>query len=298
MKILPFTIPVSHDHTIIVVEEELPHFYNHLHRHEEVQLTWIIDGDGTLIAGNNIHSFKSGEIYLLGPNLPHVFKSDPDYFEASSERQVRALTIFFNPDGVLGPLFNLPEMKFVQSFLKHLTAGFKIPCCLFPDIASGMSAIHHSNGVDQFIQFLQLMKSFSPLLKLEPMAVCSYPRAITDNEGMRIGSIYNYIIQNYDKPLTLEDVSEQANMTPQAFCRYFKKHTKHTFINFLNKVRINETCKQLNNNNGESISSIAYKCGFSSLTNFNHVFKTLTGKSPSHYTFKYANSIEQALSVD
>ena len=81
MKVLPFTIPVPHDHTIIVQEEVLPHFYTFLHRHAEAQITCIQKGEGTLLAGNNMHTFRNGEIYLLGPNLPHLFKSDPAYFQ-------------------------------------------------------------------------------------------------------------------------------------------------------------------------------------------------------------------------
>jgi AraC-like DNA-binding protein len=292
MKILPFTIPVPHDHTIIVMDEILPYFYTHLHRHEEIQLTWIMEGEGTLIAGNNIHPFNGNEIYFLGPNLPHVFKSDPSYFDAENEKEVHTLTIFFNPYGALEPLFDLPEMKFVKSFLQHLNSGFKIPNDLFKDISNRMLSIYQSEGIDQLMQFLQLLKLFSSMNKLEPLAVNSYPPAITDNEGMRIGLIYNYIIQNFDKALSLEDVSEQAHMTPHAFCRYFKKHTRHTFVNFLNKIRINEACKMLNNNSMDSIASVAYSCGFSSITNFNRVFKIVTGKSPSAYMLKYANSVE------
>jgi AraC-like DNA-binding protein len=294
MKILPFTIPVPHDRTIIVMDEVLPYFYTHLHRHQEIQLTWIIEGNGTLIAGNNIHPFKGGEIYLLGANLPHVFKSDPSYFEADNTQEVHTLTIFFNPGGALSSLFDLPEMKFVRSFLQHLLTGFKIPDTLFRDISSRMLSIYQLEGIDLLMQFLQLLKSCSSVNKLEPLTVNvnAYLPAITDNEGMRIGLIYNYIIQNFDKPLTLEDIAEQAHMTPHAFCRYFKKHTRHTFVNFLNKIRINEACKMLNNNTGDSIASVAYSCGFSSITNFNRVFKIVTGKSPSAYTLKYADSVE------
>src|ERR1700684_3187557 len=80
MKGLKFTIPVPRGKTVIVQKDVLPHFYPHLHRHEEIQLTWIQQGEGTLVAENNMYSFRSGEIYWLGVNLPHVFKSDPSYF--------------------------------------------------------------------------------------------------------------------------------------------------------------------------------------------------------------------------
>ena len=105
----------------------------------------------------------------------------------------------------------------------------------------------------------------------------------SDYEGMRISNIYNYIMQHYNRDITLEEVSEAAYMTPQAFCRYFKKHTRVTFITFLNEIRINEACKRLIDGSYESVSSVAYDCGFNSITNFNRVFKSTTGKSPREY---------------
>jgi AraC-like DNA-binding protein len=102
-------------------------------------------------------------------------------------------------------------------------------------------------------------------------------------------------MQMYDKPITLEDVAKQAHMTPQAFCRYFKKHTLHTFVSFLNEVRINEACKKLTDGNYDSIATVAYNCGFNSITNFNRVFKSVTKKSPSEYVNSYLTTTTGAM---
>jgi AraC-like DNA-binding protein len=99
-------------------------------------------------------------------------------------------------------------------------------------------------------------------------------------------------MHHYESPLTLEDVAAQAHMTPQAFCRYFKKHTRHTFVSFLNQVRINEACKKLTDGSYDSVSTVAYNCGFNSITNFNRVFKSVTGKSPRDYIRDYIDKVE------
>src|SRR5258707_14160898 len=107
MKVLQFTIPVPHDKTVIVQKDELPHFYPHLHRHQEIQLTWIQQGEGTLEAENNMNAFRAGEIYWLGVNLPHGFKSAPSYFAPSSRKKVHTLNIFFNFKSQLYSFFDL-----------------------------------------------------------------------------------------------------------------------------------------------------------------------------------------------
>ena len=99
-------------------------------------------------------------------------------------------------------------------------------------------------------------------------------------------------MHNYNNALTLEDVAMQAHLTPTAFCRYFKKHTRHTFVHFVNKVRVNEACKLLINGPADSIAAVAYSCGFNSITNFNYVFKNITGTTPREYINTYAHAAE------
>ena len=294
MKVLQFTIPVPRDKTVIVQKDELPHFYPHLHRHQEIQLTWIQQGEGTLVAENNMYSFRGGEIYWLGVNLPHVFKSDPSYFSPSSCKKVQTLNIFFNAKGQLDSFFDLPEIKNVKNFLQNQQSGFKVPPEHVEEIAEKMLLIQQTTGVDQLVHFIELLKQLSSYQELTPLSARSQPIAYSEHEGIRIGAIYNYIMQQYDRPITLEDVAKQAHMTPQAFCRYFKRHTLHTFVSFLNEVRINEACKKLTDGQYDSIATVAYNCGFNSITNFNRVFKSVTGKSPSEYVDSYLQNVAVA----
>ena len=72
-------------------------------------------------------------------------------------------------------------------------------------------------------------------------------------------------------------------MTPHAFCKYFKKHTRKTYVTFINEIRIERACKMLIDESSESVSNIAFKTGFNNFVNFNRVFKKITKLSPSEY---------------
>jgi AraC-like DNA-binding protein len=223
--------------------------------------------------------------------MPHVFKSDPSYFAPSSRKTVQTLNIFFNVKGQLDSFFELPEIKNLKNFLLNRQTGFKVPAQHAAEISTKMLQMQNSSGVDQLVHFIELLKLLSSFQELEPLSSCTQPAAYSEHEGIRIGAIYNYIMQMYDKPITLEDVAKQAHMTPQAFCRYFKKHTLHTFVSFLNEVRINEACKKLTDGHYDSIATVAYNCGFNSITNFNRVFKSVTHKSPSEYLDSYMTNV-------
>ena len=291
MKVLPFTIPVSPDRTIIVQEEVLPHFYPYLHRHAEIQITWIQQGEGTLLAGNSMHAFGPGELYVLGANLPHLLKSGPEYFTGDETKGVRAVSIFFNPTGKISALFDLPEMKAAQTFFDQWQNGFKLPCK--PEYTSLIEQIQYTSGAEQLALFITMINTISVAKNLEPLSSGAYTYAMTDPEGMRIASVYNYIMTNYSRALTLDEVAQQAHLTPNAFCRYFKKHTRLTFVAFVNKIRVNEACKLLTAGTHNNIAAVAYGCGFSSITNFNAVFRSFTGKSPRAYINDYAGAIKQ-----
>jgi AraC-like DNA-binding protein len=292
MKVLQFTIPVPANQTIIAQQEDLPYFYPHLHRHHEIQLTWIQKGEGTLVAENNMHTFGPNEIYWIGANQPHLFKSDPSYFLPKSKKLINALTIFFNPEGQLVSLFDLPELKNIRKFITQHPSGFKVPQQHVGEVANLMLQVNNAPGVEKMIYFIEIFRKLLGYEKLIALSSSSQPQQYSEHEGIRIAHIYNYIMQHYDKAVTLEDVAKQAHMTPQAFCRYFKKHTRHTFISFLNEVRINEACKQLTDGAYDSISTIAYNCGFNSITNFNRVFKSIMTLSPSEYINNFFQNVE------
>jgi AraC-like DNA-binding protein len=89
-------------------------------------------------------------------------------------------------------------------------------------------------------------------------------------------------MKNFTDTIKLGDVSSIANLTPTAFCKYFKSKTGKTFSSFVNEVRIGQACKLIFNLN-LNISQICYSCGFNNLTNFNRNFKNFTKMTPTEY---------------
>lgn len=291
MKVLQFTIPVADDRAVIVQEDVMPHFYPYLHRHKEAQLIWIKEGEGTLLIDNQMHPFKKNDIFLIGANQPHLFKSNPEYFEEINGLKIQALMIFFNPGGKLQSFLDLPEMQLIKSYLNFAKGGVKLPSTQVDLIIQKMISVQYAKNQQVMIQFLQLLDVLAQLQSASDTLVVNGPSLFSESEGIKIGHIYNFLMQHYSRNVMLEEVAEEAHMTPQAFCRYFKKHTRQTFISFLNEIRINEACKKLTSGNYENISIVAYNCGFNSLTNFNRVFKSVMKVAPKTYLESYFKNI-------
>ena len=94
MKINYFWIPEKIGKSIYIKEDKLPFFYPHLHRHVEIQITWVLSGEGTVIIGNNMKPFQSGDLFVIGANQPHLFKSNPCYFEPDSQKKIQQAAAF------------------------------------------------------------------------------------------------------------------------------------------------------------------------------------------------------------
>lgn len=283
MKVIPFTIPVRGEKSIILQEDNLPFFYNHLHRHKEIQITWIIKGEGSLLVSGNVHPFKPGMLFMIGANQPHIFKSDSRYFEKSRPGSCQSLTVFFDPMAQQESLWNLPEMRKAKQWLEKFPTGCQLASPASKKIIELLLSLKASKGIQQLTRFLEIISYLSSHPKeLQTLSGADFLPSYTETEGQRLNNIFQYTLQHYSEPIGLDQVAALAHLTVPAFCRYFKNRTRKTFIQFLNEVRINEACKMLANEQ-LSISSIAYSTGFSHTSSFIRTFKKLTGKPPLQY---------------
>jgi AraC-like DNA-binding protein len=287
MKVIQFTIPVKIDNSIHFQEDRLPYFYPHLHRHKEIQLTWVIHGDGTLILGNTMQYFQSGDMFVIGANQPHLFKSEPSFFDPENRKKIHSLNIFFNPTGFISHLLAFPEMLSIKKFVSSSSFGLQASGKNAARLGEHFLKIGNATAgfrLSYFIELLQVMANFK---QWQYLSAQSFASNITDTEGLRMNEIYRYTMDHFTGDISLDQIASIACLTPQSFCRYFKKHTGKTYVNFLNEVRINEACKKFMENNYDNIGNVAYKCGFNSVVSFNRVFKTITKKTPKDFIRTY-----------
>lgn len=283
MRVIPFTIPVRGEKSIILQEDKLPYFYNHLHRHKEIQITWIIKGEGSLLVSGNVHPFKPGMVFLIGANQPHIFKSDSRYFEKPKQGACQSLTVFFDPVSSQEALWSLPEMRKAKQWLEKFPAGCQLNDVAAKKVIEQLTLLKTSKEIQQLTRFLDVISFLSGHSKeLQSLSGSNFLPTYTETEGQRLNTIFQYTLQHYSEPIGLSKVATLAHLTVPAFCRYFKNRTRKTFIQFLNEVRINEACKMLQNEQ-LSISDIAYSTGFSHTSSFIRTFKKLTGKPPHQY---------------
>ncbi|SHM70788.1 Cupin domain-containing protein [Chitinophaga jiangningensis] len=295
MKVIQFTVPVADEGSVVVQEDILPYFYHYLHRHKEAQITLILKGEGTLIAGNYTQPFKAGEVYVIGANQPHMFKGDAKYFENQQEKNIHAIHIFFDHEHALMGLLALPEMEAVRKFLTQARSSLQLPAQYEERFAPDIIRISKTTGAERLLAFMHLLLQMTRQVKDWKSLSTGFSRhAYSESEGLRMNDIYQYTLEHYAENITLGKIAQVAHLTTYAFCKYFKKHTRKTYLEFLNEIRINAACKKIISGEYDSIASVAYATGYNNPITFNRVFRKVTGMSPSTYARQYRFGSENA----
>jgi AraC-like DNA-binding protein len=285
MKIVPFQIPKNAEEAIRVQVDDMPHLYNHLHQHPEIQLTVVKESHGTLIAGDYVGPFHAGDVFVIGGNQPHVFRNEEKFFKKRS--RALAITIFFDETTLGENFWQLEEMKSLQQFLKNSSGGFRITGKKKKLLADKINLIATVEGIDRLIIFLEILKELGSRKEMQPLSKPIIQRNIKTYDGSRLNKVLEFTFKEFQRTIKLKEVSTLANLTPEAFCKYFKTRTRKTYINFLNEIRINHACRLLTQE--RTIADICYDAGFTNLSNFNRIFKKIKKVSPNEWRKINAN---------
>lgn len=246
------------------------------HYHPEVELVYINSGVGKRQVGTHLSNYQDGDLILIGSYLPHTG------FTKGFEENQKEIVIQFKPDIFENAFQNFEELKIINQLLELSKKGIVYGGSIKEDIGLRMEGLQYESQLDAFLTFVKILYDLAKekdkkILNAEGYAFISSP---SDNK--RLKTIFNYIRDHFMEPIALEDISTLVFMTPQSFCRFFKKSTNKTFTAFLNEYRINHATKLLSETD-DDIKSICYESGFNNLSNFFRNFRRITQMTPNAY---------------
>ena len=261
---------------------EMPRFTYPWHFHNELELLYVIDGFGTSYVADSIKPFHSGDLALLGSNLPHFWKSDENYYEEGGNKKVEYIVIQFPNDFFSDQISKYPEFQMIGGLFDRASRGIRF----LPEFVSGISKkilrIAKANGINRIVLLLQLLQLLAKTEDYILLAGEFYHHKNLDMGDNRLTKVLHYINTNYQHRIELEKVAGMANLHPSAFCRYFKEKTGKSLLEYVNDMRVSYACKLIIENQ-QSISQVCFESGFNNLSNFNRTFKRQTGFTPSEY---------------
>lgn len=258
----------------------MPGFDTPWHFHPEIELTCIVRGDGQRFVGDSIETFGPGDLVLLGPNLPHYWCSSTR--PRASSRMSHSLVIQFLDDFLGIGFLEVPELHRVGRLLDRASRGVLFLGKERELVPAKMETMRDRTGAARLAALLEVLDLLSLAADHRPLAGVGYVPNLDMHAGERISRCYDFVMSNLSEPIRLSEAATAAGMSPEGFCRYFKKVMGKTFFEFVNEVRIGQACRLLEVTD-QTISEIAFACGYGTLSNFNRRFRTLRRTTPSRY---------------
>jgi AraC-like DNA-binding protein len=278
--------PISNSKVYVIKEIHAPYFDPTFHLHPEFQLNYVVKGTGTRFVGDNIKSFDAGDMVLIGPNLPHVWRSENKYFEKNSQLETIVIVAYFHNDFLGNMLHQKEEMAQINRLFHKSERGLEIKGDTKLMVKQMMEELLSLNGMDGLIQ---LMKILNVLAKSTDYDFVTHNYLLSSNteaETNRMNKVYEFVMKNFKEKISLVEVASLVNMTRTSFSRYFKSRVNKSFSDFLKEIRIEYACKLLKEEQ-MNIEDIGFECGFQTVSNFNKQFKTVMGKQPQKYRNEY-----------
>ncbi len=252
------------------------------HYHPELELVLSLKSSGTRFVGDSIKKFDEGDVVLIGKNLPHMWLNDESYFQEDSDKVAEDIVIHFNKEFMGAEFLNAHEMKPIAELLYKSRYGIKF---ISPPrkVIKGIKKINRlAEGFTRTLKFLQILNLLANQPAYELLSSEGFVNSFKKNQNESLDKTYEYIFENFDKPISLSDVAAIANMNASAFSRFFKRVNRKTFSRYLNEVRIGFACKQLIENKSK-IATICYESGYNNISNFNRQFRAIKNMSPTEY---------------
>lgn len=281
-------LKVTKDNSFLIRSFNEKSFSAPYHFHPELELTLILKGEGKRYVGSNMSNYIAGDFVLLGPNLPHCWKSENIKGEKMA---ASSLVIQFTEDFLGQDFFSRPEMSSIAQMLGKSRFGMQFLGKLAADAKESMIAlVNEESNFKKLILLLEMLQqlSTSRQYKLLDKQKQNFYQSLVEQK--RINDVLAYIVDHFRETILLEKAASIAGMTPTAFCKFFKRATRKTFIQMVMEFRINYAMQQLVHTE-KSISDIAFDSGFGDVSHFFKTFKKEKKLSPLNYRKNFAKEI-------
>lgn len=255
---------------------------DHWHYHPAVELTLIRSGHGTRLVGDDIEIFESGDLVLIGPNVPH-------YWHMRGTSSGLALQWDFPSEH---GIWNFPEVASLRVLTESARHGLHLVGSTASRVRQAMEGIVHADGLARLGIFLEILGMLVDCSHKERRLLSDRPFSISSTAQTQeiIQRAVSYILAHHREPMALQHLLDLTGMSRATFARQFLLHAGKPFSTFRNQVRLQAVCHALRDTS-EPVSAIALDHGFNQLSFFNRLFHREFGMNPTTYRRTYRDTL-------
>lgn len=266
-----------YDHEIINDDTRLQlHFglisstndYSPIHWHGHLEIIFISKGYMTAYVGEQKYTLRKDDLLIVNPRELHSTRtwSDTNYL------------LLQIPYSYLSRVLNQVPLIQFQEFFPSLTmysTQRQLLDCLFELIDT-----YQAKEDGYLLHFSSIIYEFLYILYRNHSHRLSEEAKEKENRNLeRIEGVIQYVKTNYRDAISLNDVAKLLNVSPEYFCRIFKKHTGQTFLEYLGTVRMHRFYQELISSD-LSITQLLENNGITNYKAFCRDFKNAYGAPP------------------
>ncbi|HEV7331587.1 MAG TPA: AraC family transcriptional regulator [Flavisolibacter sp.] len=285
-KILREITPLTQSDCFTILARTKSDFSFPLHYHEEFELNFIQHARGAKrVIGGHFETIDDLELVLVGPNLQHGW-----FMHKCKSNEIYEITLQFHRDLLDEKFLQRNQMSLIRSMFQQSLRGILFSQEVTEAIMPRFKNLVHKKGFESVLELFSILDTLSTSSNMRILSDISFQAtdSITYN-SRRIDNVMGYLNKNFDKEITLCEAAKQVSMSEVAFSRFFKLRTGKTFIETLNEIRLGHASRMLIDTT-QSVSEIAYRCGFNNMSNFNRVFKKKKQCTPKEFREQYNTS--------
>jgi AraC-like DNA-binding protein len=264
----------------LMVNPRLSDFF-YWHFHPEYELVYIEGTDGTRHVGEHLSRFVGSDLVFIGSYVPHL------NFDYGVKTDYEKRVLHIRPDFLNATLANLPELKAVYRLFELAQYGIAFSAAMQSRLGERMKNLHLLPHFQQFLEILDILQILATATDYQLLHSEPVKNQYTRKDQDRLQRVYRFLDEHYQRKIEITEVAELCHFTNAAFCRYFKKMTRLTFVHFLNLYRVNEAKRLLMLD--KNVTETCFSCGFESLSYFNRTFKAMTGENPLAFKRRYSH---------
>ncbi|MCY7349415.1 MAG: AraC family transcriptional regulator [Cytophagaceae bacterium] len=276
-------LPLDAKESFVVKDFDYAWYPTPWHYHPEYEIVLVTESRGKRFIGDHISDFDAGDLAFIGPNLPHLYRNEPDYYEPESSLRehplrARSIVVHFLEKSLGSDFLTLPEAENIRRLLERSLRGLHVEGST-REAVSGM--LHELVEAKGFARMLKLLEILNALAESTECVSISSPGLTGHNErdSDRLNRVFEFVVQQFHRDIRISEVAEMVHMSETAFSRYFRQRTRKTFSEFLSEIRLGHASKLLIEDR-MSVAEICYESGFNNLSNFNRQFRAFYQTSP------------------
>jgi AraC-like DNA-binding protein len=247
------------------------------HYHPEYELTLILESEGRRLVGDSTAEYGAGDLVLVGPNVPHTWRS---IVGDSKPEEHRAVVIQFRRDFLGERFFELNEMESVASLLDRSSKGLAFGHTVTGGrVAEALKELPSLPPARRLALLLSLLVELAGEQEAKVLSTVHVKPTYRSADQQRVQAICLYLHEHFGEEIDFAQIASHFHMDQAWLCRFFKRATGRTMTAYLNELRVGAAA-QLLIDTDQSVLEIGFQVGFGNYSNFNRQFKRIKGYGP------------------